>query len=139
VSALGGKVLPEPGVLWEEEGEDNVAPDVAVVLADRLGIVQEKIRGAPNLVVEILSTGIEARRRDLEAKRDLYLRRGVVEYWVIELDTRCLRRMTRGLSDWVGAEVDTRGPAGPAIRERQSDGTPRAPYAARRGRKSTGR
>jgi Uma2 family endonuclease len=101
VSALGGKVLPEPGVLWEEEGEDNVAPDVAVVLADRLGIVQEKIRGAPNLVVEILSTGIEARRRDLEAKRDLYLRRGVVEYWVIELDTRCLRRMTRGLSDWV--------------------------------------
>ncbi len=101
MSALGGKVLPEPGVLWEEEGEDNVAPDVAVVLADRLGIVQEKIRGAPNLVVEILSTGIEARRRDLEAKRDLYLRRGVVEYWVIELDARCLRRMTRGLSDWV--------------------------------------
>src|SRR2546426_2618519 len=26
VSALGGKVLPEPGVLWEEEGEDNVGP-----------------------------------------------------------------------------------------------------------------
>lgn len=101
VRALGGKVLPEPGVLWEDDGDDNVAPDVVVVLPDRLAIVQQKkIRGAPNLVVEVLSPGSEAARRDLEAKRELYWRRGAEEYWVVDPDARTLRRMTRGVSDW---------------------------------------
>jgi len=101
VNTLGGKVLPEAGVLWEEDGGDNVAPDVVVVLPDRLAIVQQKLRGAPNLVVEVLSPGPEAERRDLYAKRDLYFRRGVAEYWVMDLGARTLRRMTRGSSDWV--------------------------------------
>jgi Uma2 family endonuclease len=101
VSALGGKVLPEAGLLWEEDGEDSVAPDVAVVLPDRLDVVGSKIRGAPNLVVEVLSSGPEAHRRDLEAKRALYFRRGVVEYWVLDLAARSFLRMTRGPSDWI--------------------------------------
>jgi len=105
VSAAGGKVLPEVGLLWEEEGEDNVAPDVVVILPDRLGIVQKKLVGSPNLVVEVLSSGHEARRRDLEAKRELYFRRGVLEYWVLDLDRRVLIRMTRGESDWLTEEL----------------------------------
>src|SRR5262249_8519504 len=68
VSAGGGKALPEPGLLWEEEGEDNVAPDVVVILPDRLEMVQTKLVGTPNLVVEVLSPGYEAHRRDLDAK-----------------------------------------------------------------------
>jgi Uma2 family endonuclease len=105
VSAAGGKVLPEVGLLWEEEGEDNVAPDVVVILPDRLGIVQKKVVGTPNLVVEVLSAGHEARRRDLEAKRELYFRRGVLEYWALDLDRRVLIRMTRGESDWLAEEL----------------------------------
>ena len=101
VKALGGKVLPEPGVLWEEDGDDNVSPDVVVMLPDRLAIVQaKKIRGAPHLVVEVLSPGPEAARRDLEAKRGLYWRRGVDEYWIVDPEARTLRRMTRGAADW---------------------------------------
>jgi Uma2 family endonuclease len=105
VGAAGGKVLPEVGLLWEEEGEDNVAPDVVVILPDRLGIVQKKVVGTPNLVVEVLSSGHEARRRDLEAKRELYFRRGVLEYWALDLDRRVLMRMTRGESGWVTEEL----------------------------------
>jgi Uma2 family endonuclease len=105
VSAAGDKVLPEVGLLWEEEWEDNVAPDVVVILPDRLGIVQKKIIGTPNLFVEVLSSGQEARRRDLEAKRGLYLRRGVPEYWVLDVDRRVLIRMTRGESDWLTEEL----------------------------------
>jgi Uma2 family endonuclease len=105
VSAAGGKVLPEVGLLWEEEGEDNVAPDVVVILPDRLGIVQKTVVGTPNLVVEVLSSGHEARRRDLEAKRELYFRRGVLEYWALDLDGRVLIRMTRGESDWLTEEL----------------------------------
>jgi Uma2 family endonuclease len=105
VSAAGGKVLPEVGLLWEEEGDDNVSPDVVVILHDRLGIVQKKVVGTPNLLVEVLSSGDEARRRDLEAKRELYFRRGVLEYWVLDLDRRVLIRMTRGGSDWLTEEL----------------------------------
>jgi Uma2 family endonuclease len=112
VSAVGGKVLPEPGLLWEEEGEDNVAPDVAVILSDRLGIVRKKLVGTPSLVMEVLSPGYEARRRDLEAKRELYFRRGVVEYWALDLDRQVLTRMTRGESDWLVEELE----AGATIR-----------------------
>jgi Putative restriction endonuclease len=36
VSAKGGVLLVEPGIVWSEEGEDNVAPDIAIVLPDRL-------------------------------------------------------------------------------------------------------
>ena len=102
---VGGKVLPEPGLLWEEEGEDNVAPDVVLILPDRLSIVQKKLIGTPNLVVEVLSSGSEARRRDLEDKRNLYFRRGVAEYWALDLDRRVLTRMTRGQSDWLMEEL----------------------------------
>jgi len=102
---VGGKVLPEPGLLWEEEGEDNVAPDVVLILPDRLSIVQKKLTGTPNLVVEVLSSGSEARRRDLEDKRNLYFRRGVAEYWALDLDRRVLTRMTRGESDWLMEEL----------------------------------
>jgi len=105
VSAAGGKVLPEPGLLWEEEGEDNVAPDVVVILPDRLEIVQTKLVGTPNLVVEVLSPGYEGHRRDLDAKCSLYFRRGVVEYWALDPDRRVLTRMTRGDSDWLTEEL----------------------------------
>jgi hypothetical protein len=45
VTAAGGIVVPEPGLVWDEDGDDSVAPDVAVVLADRLAIVDTKLRG----------------------------------------------------------------------------------------------
>src|SRR5262249_62154045 len=48
VSAAGGKVLPEPGLLWEEEGGDNVAPAVGVILPDRLDGVQTEPGGTPH-------------------------------------------------------------------------------------------
>jgi Uma2 family endonuclease len=71
--------------------------------------VQTKLRGTPNLVVEVLSADAEARRRDLEAKRALYFRREVVEYWVLDLDRRMLIRMTRGASDWTVQELSAAG------------------------------
>ena len=36
VKALGGLAIVEPGIVWSEEAEDNVVPDVAIVLPDRL-------------------------------------------------------------------------------------------------------
>ena len=44
----------------------------------------ERLTGAPDLVVEILSPGPENIRRDRIAKRQLYARHGVTEYWMVD-------------------------------------------------------
>jgi Uma2 family endonuclease len=67
---------------------DVLEPDllfVAAAHADR--ITRPFVKGPPDLVIEILSGS--TRRRDEEAKRDLYQRHGVAEYWIVdpELET----------------------------------------------------
>ena len=59
-----------------------VQPDILFVAEDRLGIIQEAVHGAADLVVEVLSPG--SRRRDRIDKRDLYEQHGVKEYWLID-------------------------------------------------------
>ena len=67
---------------------DIVEPDLIYISRERAQILTEKhVRGAPDLVVEILSPG--TRKTDEIIKRKLYERFGVSEYWVVdpELDT----------------------------------------------------
>jgi Uma2 family endonuclease len=57
-------------------------PDVVFISNERLGIIQEQLRGAADLVAEVISP--ESRRRDRIDKRDLYEQHGVREYWLID-------------------------------------------------------
>ena len=62
---------------------DVVEPDVLVVLGDQRNILTEvNVRGAPGIVIEILSPG--TRKRDLTIKRQLFDREGVREYWIVD-------------------------------------------------------
>ncbi len=64
---------------------DVVEPDLLVVLGDQRDILNDKnIRGAPALVIEVLSPG--TRRRDQTLKRRLFDREGVREYWIVDPD-----------------------------------------------------
>ncbi|HEU5432296.1 MAG TPA: Uma2 family endonuclease [Thermomicrobiales bacterium] len=72
---------------------DVVQPDLLFIREDRLHIVGDvTINGAPDLVVEILSPGTRA--RDLGAKRDLYARSGVREYWLVDPEARTIVMLT---------------------------------------------
>lgn len=64
-----------------------VQPDVMVVLNPNLGIVLEsRIVGAPDLVVEISSPGTVGYDRD--KKQRAYARAGVPEYWIADPSSR---------------------------------------------------
>lgn len=66
---------------------DVVQPDVLFVRRENLAIVEENyVRGAPDLVIEILSES--TRERDLDLKKKLYARHGVKEYWIADPDAR---------------------------------------------------
>jgi len=62
---------------------DVVEPDLLYIAADQAEILTSKnVQGAPALVIEILSPG--TRRTDEHAKRLLFERGGVREYWMVD-------------------------------------------------------
>ena len=74
-----------PGLIFSDS--DNVAPDVAWLSYGRLRHLQDEVghfRGAPELVVEVLSPGKANEDRDRLAKLKLYSRQGVQEYWIVD-------------------------------------------------------
>lgn len=94
VKQHGGKVFASPvDVVLTEV--DVVEPDVTFVRPERAGIVGERaLAGAPDLAVEVSSPS--TRRRDLGAKRDLYERHGVGEFWFVDLDAGRVEVYRRG-------------------------------------------
>ena len=95
-----GQVVQEPGLVWDDDGEDNVVPDLAVLLRVPPPRRREKLRTCPDIVVEVLSEGEINRTRDLVDKRDLYLRRGALECWIVDLTAKTLLRLTRAADTW---------------------------------------
>ena len=68
---------------------DVAQPDVIFVSPERAHIITpDNIRGAPDLAIEILSPSTA--RRDLIAKRRLYARHGVREYWIVDTARRTI-------------------------------------------------
>ena len=69
--------------------ENIVQPDLMFVSKDRLNIITEdNIRGAPDLMVEILSAS--SIRRDRVDKMKIYAEFGVKEYWIIDTEQKTL-------------------------------------------------
>lgn len=57
-------------------------PDLLYIKKERRGIVGKRVEGAPDLVMEILSS--DSSRRDKTEKLDLYAKYGVAEYWIVD-------------------------------------------------------
>lgn len=90
VRACGGEILPEPGIVWGTEIEDNVIPDLAIILADRLHLATgPALSGTPNIAIEIVSES--TRTVDYVQKRYLYERTGAQEYWIVDRFEKCVQ------------------------------------------------
>jgi Uma2 family endonuclease len=79
------------------EGGEQVEPDL---------MVRQQLRGGsweraplPILVIEVISEA--TRRRDLENKRDFYMRAGIPEYWAVDRRRRSIVRFTAAASETV--------------------------------------
>lgn len=74
---------PVDVVFGEGKNREVVQPDLIFISHERKHIVaEEEVRGAPDLVIEVLSSGTE--ERDRGYKKSLYLRYGVREYWIVD-------------------------------------------------------
>jgi Uma2 family endonuclease len=86
-----------------------VQPDVIYVKAARSSIVRDRIEGAPDLVVEVLSPGTA--RRDLGEKLRLYAEAGVSEYWIVDPALQSFEFLVKA-----GDDFRLRVPDGPSYR-----------------------
>lgn len=74
-----------PGLIFSED--NDVVPDLVWISDERLQSTLDKaghIHLAPELIVEVLSPGCANQKRDRQIKLELYSRRGVREYWIVD-------------------------------------------------------
>lgn len=75
-----------------EDVDTMVEPDISVV-CDRNKLDQYGCKGAPDLIVEILSPSTQ--RHDQLVKLNLYQRAGVREYWIVDPENETVRVLIR--------------------------------------------
>ena len=96
-----GLAVRAPGVIFDED--EALAPDVVWVARHRLASLLDPdgyLRGAPDLVAEVLYPGDAQNDLVRHAKLDVYSRRRVREYWIV---------------DWQARTVDIFRPQGDAL------------------------
>lgn len=85
-----GIAISTPGLVLSEYS--GVIPDIVYFSNFRRQriVSGERLTGAPDLVIEILSKGPENMRRDRVVKRQLYAKHRVPEYWIIDCHRRAI-------------------------------------------------
>ena len=85
-----GEIFATPGVIFNDF--NGVVPDLVFVSNERRKEIAsgERIMGAPDLVIEIISPGPDNETRDRVIKRQQYARFGVKEYWIVDPATRTI-------------------------------------------------
>jgi len=71
--------------LSKEDNKTIVQPDL-FILCDKNKIVNGRIEGAPDFVLEVLSPS--TRRKDMAIKFNKYIESGVREYWIIDQENK---------------------------------------------------
>jgi Uma2 family endonuclease len=80
IHPLGELLVAPLDVILSEH--DVLEPDLLFVSNEHRNVLKDWVRGAPDLVIEILSPTTEA--RDRGPKMKAYARYGVGEYWIVD-------------------------------------------------------
>jgi len=95
VNALEGKTcIPMAAPCDVILSEENIVQHDLFVVCDRSKIHKEGLRGAPDLVIEILSPSTSP--KDQSIKKNLYEEFGVKEYIIVHPIWRCMYRYSLG-------------------------------------------
>lgn len=77
-----GEILHAPLDVYFDN-ENVFQPDILFISNENSSIIKnEKIKGAPDLIIEILSPATQ--KNDLGKKKDIYEKFGVKEYWTVQ-------------------------------------------------------
>jgi Uma2 family endonuclease len=85
-----GVIVATPGLILSHYS--GVIPDL-VFFSHKRGakiVARERLVAAPEIAIEILSRGTENVARDRVAKRQLYGKHGVKEYWIVDTENRAI-------------------------------------------------
>ncbi|NJD64730.1 MAG: Uma2 family endonuclease [Chloroflexi bacterium] len=93
----GGEAFVSPMDCHLPDGS-VLQPDVGYVSAERAGIIERWVMGAPDLVVEVLSPG--TRRFDRVEKLRAYEKNGVREAWLVDPDSQTVIVFTAEENAW---------------------------------------
>ncbi len=108
---LGRVYLSPVDVILDRARHLVVQPDLVFITAPRLGIVTDRIWGAPDLVLEVLSP--RPRIGQLHERIDWFAGYGVRECWLVHQDENAveilsLARGTVSERTWFGADTEIR-------------------------------
>ena len=84
-------------------------PDLLAVARDRSRIIRQRVEGPPDLVVEVEAES--TRERDLTAKRMLYARHGVKEFWFVSGTRHLVLQLSEPADDDYRSRSVLEGPA----------------------------
>ncbi|KWT78293.1 Uma2 family endonuclease [Candidatus Magnetominusculus xianensis] len=76
-----GELYVSPLDVILEEGLNRLQPDILFIRKENTTIIQDWIRGVPDMLCEIVSQG--SFRWDTNVKKEIYEKYGVPEYWII--------------------------------------------------------
>jgi len=81
-----GEVFIAPCDVYLDAEQNVVQPDIIYIKKEHADVIQRKgIYGAPDLVIEILSSN---KNYDKEKKFELYRRNGIAEYIIVDADNK---------------------------------------------------
>lgn len=83
-----GEIWNAPMDVIFEENYNRLQPDLIFIPKEKEDIVQDWIRGVPDMVVEIVSKSTI--KMDTVVKKEIYERYGVQEYWLLKPEKRLL-------------------------------------------------
>lgn len=82
IAANHGAIVLASPVDVQLDSKTILQPDVVYIRQERLRQIRDRVYGAPDLVIEVLSPSTTT--RDRVEKLDLYAQAGVPEYWIVD-------------------------------------------------------